>query len=173
MGVLVVLSLVYKRHRESPKRQWRIWCAIAYLDHRYYLTWTAGCSMSRSRLSARCSFTASTCWYLTWYLNTPTKMPVSSTSSTSWSIQRSASSHIYPALNYTNRIHRRWSSLYRSEHSQLLFRRKVQTGRLSIWSVWQTTLLRVLDKAGSHLCRGPDDHEAPCASVVGSISWSI
>ncbi|KAI0355360.1 hypothetical protein OH77DRAFT_1424840 [Trametes cingulata] len=25
MGVLVILSLVYKRHRESPKRPWRIW----------------------------------------------------------------------------------------------------------------------------------------------------
>ncbi|KAK7696291.1 hypothetical protein QCA50_000945 [Cerrena zonata] len=25
MGILVVLSLVYKRHRESPKRPWRIW----------------------------------------------------------------------------------------------------------------------------------------------------
>ncbi|KAF9534126.1 vacuolar membrane protein-domain-containing protein [Crepidotus variabilis] len=25
MGVMVVLSLVYKRHRESPKRPWRIW----------------------------------------------------------------------------------------------------------------------------------------------------
>ncbi|KAH9855006.1 Vacuolar membrane protein-domain-containing protein [Lenzites betulinus] len=25
MGVLVILSLVYKRHRESPKRLWRIW----------------------------------------------------------------------------------------------------------------------------------------------------
>ncbi|KAH8094941.1 vacuolar membrane protein-domain-containing protein [Cristinia sonorae] len=25
MGVLVVLSLVYKRHRETPKRPWRIW----------------------------------------------------------------------------------------------------------------------------------------------------
>ena len=26
MGVLVILSLVYKRHRETPKRPWRIWC---------------------------------------------------------------------------------------------------------------------------------------------------
>ena len=26
MGVLVVLSLVYKRHRERPKRPWGIWC---------------------------------------------------------------------------------------------------------------------------------------------------
>ncbi|CDO77017.1 hypothetical protein BN946_scf184380.g2 [Trametes cinnabarina] len=25
MGVLVILSLVYKRHRETPKRPWRIW----------------------------------------------------------------------------------------------------------------------------------------------------
>ncbi|KAI0080820.1 hypothetical protein K474DRAFT_1636771 [Panus rudis PR-1116 ss-1] len=25
MGVLVILSLMYKRHRESPKRPWRIW----------------------------------------------------------------------------------------------------------------------------------------------------
>jgi hypothetical protein len=25
MGVMVVLTLVYKRHREKPKRKWRIW----------------------------------------------------------------------------------------------------------------------------------------------------
>ncbi|EJD48536.1 hypothetical protein AURDEDRAFT_112966 [Auricularia subglabra TFB-10046 SS5] len=25
LGVLVILSLVYKRHRETPKRKWRIW----------------------------------------------------------------------------------------------------------------------------------------------------
>ncbi|KAF8969388.1 vacuolar membrane protein-domain-containing protein, partial [Flammula alnicola] len=28
MGVLVILSLVYKRHRETPKRPWRIWFAF-------------------------------------------------------------------------------------------------------------------------------------------------
>lgn len=32
MGVLVILSLVYKRHRESPKRPWRIW-SVAYCLH--------------------------------------------------------------------------------------------------------------------------------------------
>lgn len=26
MGIIVVLSLVYKRHREKPMRPWRIWC---------------------------------------------------------------------------------------------------------------------------------------------------
>jgi hypothetical protein len=30
MGVLVISSLVYKRHREKPKRPWRIW----YAEHR-------------------------------------------------------------------------------------------------------------------------------------------
>lgn len=25
LGLLVILSLVYKRHRESPKRPWNIW----------------------------------------------------------------------------------------------------------------------------------------------------
>lgn len=25
MGVLVIASLVYKRHRESPRRKWKIW----------------------------------------------------------------------------------------------------------------------------------------------------
>jgi len=25
LGILVILSLVYKRHRESPKRPWNIW----------------------------------------------------------------------------------------------------------------------------------------------------
>ncbi|KAK7062090.1 hypothetical protein R3P38DRAFT_3303123 [Favolaschia claudopus] len=28
MGVLVILSLVYKRHREKPMRPWRIWCGL-------------------------------------------------------------------------------------------------------------------------------------------------
>lgn len=28
MGVLVILSLVYKRHREAIKRPWRIWCVV-------------------------------------------------------------------------------------------------------------------------------------------------
>lgn len=27
MGVLVLASLVYKRHRESPRRKWKIWFA--------------------------------------------------------------------------------------------------------------------------------------------------
>jgi hypothetical protein len=27
MGVLVILSLLYKRYREKPQRPWRIWCA--------------------------------------------------------------------------------------------------------------------------------------------------
>lgn len=26
MGILVILSLVYKRYREEPRRPWRIWC---------------------------------------------------------------------------------------------------------------------------------------------------
>ena len=25
MGVLVIASLVYKRQRESPRREWRVW----------------------------------------------------------------------------------------------------------------------------------------------------
>lgn len=29
MGVLVILSLVYKRHRETPKRPWKIWFALS------------------------------------------------------------------------------------------------------------------------------------------------
>lgn len=29
MGVLVILSLVYKRHREPQKRPWRIWFVLA------------------------------------------------------------------------------------------------------------------------------------------------
>lgn len=33
MGVLVILSLVYKRHREPQKRPWRIWFVlVAYSD---------------------------------------------------------------------------------------------------------------------------------------------
>lgn len=28
MGVLVIASLIYKRHRESPRRPWRIWCVF-------------------------------------------------------------------------------------------------------------------------------------------------
>jgi len=28
MGVLVILSLVYKRHREPQKRPWRIWFVL-------------------------------------------------------------------------------------------------------------------------------------------------
>jgi hypothetical protein len=28
MGILVILSLVYKRHRETPKRPWRIWLVV-------------------------------------------------------------------------------------------------------------------------------------------------
>ncbi|KAH9959824.1 vacuolar membrane protein-domain-containing protein, partial [Russula dissimulans] len=28
MGVLVIASLVFKRHRERPKRPWRIWCPM-------------------------------------------------------------------------------------------------------------------------------------------------
>lgn len=31
MGLLVISSLVYKRHRESPKRPWRIWCVALAL----------------------------------------------------------------------------------------------------------------------------------------------
>jgi len=27
LGIFVILSLVFKRHRESPKRPWRIWFA--------------------------------------------------------------------------------------------------------------------------------------------------
>lgn len=26
LGVFVILSLVYKRHREKPMRPWKIWC---------------------------------------------------------------------------------------------------------------------------------------------------
>lgn len=37
MGVLVILSLVYKRFRESPQRPWRIWyCKSLCILHRPY-----------------------------------------------------------------------------------------------------------------------------------------
>ena len=30
LGIFVILSLVFKRHRESPKRPWRIWFAVPF-----------------------------------------------------------------------------------------------------------------------------------------------
>ena len=38
MGVLVILSLVYKRHKESPKRPWGIWCVCLFRSHTTSLT---------------------------------------------------------------------------------------------------------------------------------------
>lgn len=31
MGVLVISSLLFKRHREKPKRPWRIWCVYVFV----------------------------------------------------------------------------------------------------------------------------------------------
>jgi hypothetical protein len=28
MGVMILLSLVYKRQREKPRRKWKIWCGL-------------------------------------------------------------------------------------------------------------------------------------------------
>lgn len=30
MGILVILSLIWKRNHESPRRPWRIWCVLHY-----------------------------------------------------------------------------------------------------------------------------------------------
>ena len=38
MGILVILSLVYKRHRETTKRPWRIWSVLISLCLLPFLT---------------------------------------------------------------------------------------------------------------------------------------
>ena len=40
MGIVVLLSLVYKRHREIPKRPWRIWSVNRAFSHKITLIWS-------------------------------------------------------------------------------------------------------------------------------------
>lgn len=63
MGVLVVLSLLYKRHREKPKRPWKIWYGTSNnaLSDSVLIFLISGCSTSRSKSQDRRSFMESTC----------------------------------------------------------------------------------------------------------------